>query len=177
MKNIIVMLIGALVGLPAAAVRWAKYHGRETVTAANAFTPSQHKNVITQFTKVTIATRYLLGKSDGTQTGVLVAGLGDRAMFVIKDTTATLDLSLDNPTPVSCIMLGVTDETVPMIAAGPIAVGTIVYPVANGQVNSYVGLGSTGSNYPCGIVVANASVQAGDIVEVMSTVEYQIATV
>jgi len=74
-------------------------------------------------------------------------------------------------------MLNVTDETVPMIAAGAIAVGAVVYPVANGQVNTYVGLGSTGSNYACGIVVGQPATQAGDIVEVSSLIELQVSAV
>ena len=177
MKKLAIRLLEAVVGFPPAVVRAFKSVGQQVTLACNAFTPSIHKKNITKFTGVAIATRYLLGKSDGTQTGVTVCTLGDRALFVITDTASSVDISLDNPSPVNCQMLAATDESVPMIAAGAIAVGTVVYPVANGQVNSYVGLGSSGSNYACGIVVANASAQAGDILEVMPLCEIQTSTV
>lgn len=179
-KNLFVAVLAAVVGFPPAAVRFVKNIGRQTVLACNAFTPSVHRNSITKFTSAAITTRYLLGKFDSANltNGVAVAGLGDRAFFVIADTAATAtDLALTTPAPVNCLMLDSINETVPMVAAGAIAVGTVVYPVANGQVNSYVGLGSTGTNYPCGVVVANASAQAGDILEVMPTLGIASATV
>lgn len=178
MKKFFLKMLEAVVGFPPAIARTCRNLGTAFVVAANQFTPSVHCNTITKFTGVAIAVRYSLGKSDGTPNGVVVCAAGDRAMFVIKDTTSTTqDLSLLNPTPVACIMLGVTNETVPMIAAGAIAVGSVVYPVANGQVNTYVGLGSSGSNFACGIVVASPSNQAGDFLEVMPLLEMQVSTV
>lgn len=176
-KNFLMVALTAIVGIPPNLVRAYKY-GRVTVAlACNAFTPSTHCKTITKFTAAAITTRYLLAKSDGTATGITICTSGDKAMFIVKDTaSASADLSLTNPAPVACIMLGVTDETVPMIAARALAVGTVVYPGLLGQVDSYVGLGSTGTNYPVGVIVANASAQAGDIVEVMSVLEFQSAT-
>lgn len=170
-----VRVLEAVVGFPAAVARKVRTMGQEIACAANAFTPSTHKKTITKFTGTAIATRYLLAKSDGTQTGITIAGAGDRALFCVMDTASSTDISLTNPAPVSCIMLGATDETVPMIAAaGGIVPGTVVYPAANGQVQAYPG---SGNNYPCGVCIANGSTQAGDIIEVMSCVEMQTATV
>ena len=177
MKKQLIRLLEAVVGFPPACVRALQNVGRQVTLACNAFTPSVHKKNITKFTGTAIATRYLLAKSDGTQTGITICTTGDRALFSVTDTASSTDISLTNPAPVNCQMLAATDESIPMIAAGAIAVGTVVYPVAAGQVNSYVGLGSTGSNYACGIVVANASLQAGDILEVMPLVEIQTSTV
>lgn len=175
MKKMLIRALEAVVGFPAAVARKVRTLGYSVVLAANAFTPSTHKKTITKFTGTAIATRYLLAKSDGTQTGITICGAGDRAMFCVMDTAGTTELALTNPAPVSCIMLGVTDETVPMIAsAGGINPGDVVYPAANGQVSKYPG---NGTNYPCGMVVANGSAQAGDILEVMAVLEFQAATI
>lgn len=168
--------IEAALGLPAAFVRWQRYRKHQTCLMANGFTPSTHEKETTKFSAVAIATRYLLGKQSGA-TGVVVCGAGDRALFVIKDTVSAAELVLSaNLSPVGCIMLGVTNDTIPMVAAGALNVGDIVYPVAAGQVNTYVGLGSSGTNYPCGIVVGSPATQAGDIVEVMGMLEPQSST-
>jgi hypothetical protein len=53
----------------------------------------------------------------------------------------------------------------------------VIYPAPNGQVNTYVGLGSTGTNYPCGIVVAQPAAQQGDIVEVQAMLSVSSAAV
>ena len=177
MKQKLIRLLEAVVGFPPACVRALKNVGQQVALACNAFAPSIHKKSITKFTGTAIATRYLLAKSDGTATGITICGAGDRALFSVTDTASATDISLTNPQAVACQMLSATDESVPMIAAGAIAVGQVVYPVANGQVNTYVGLGSSGSNYACGIVIANASAQAGDILEVMPLVEIQTSTV
>ena len=127
-KNLFVAVLAAVVGFPPAAVRFVKNIGRQTVLACNAFTPSVHRNSITKFTSAAITTRYLLGKFDSANltNGVAVAGLGDRAFFVIADTAATAtDLALTTPAPVNCLMLDSINETVPMVAAGAIAVGTV----------------------------------------------------
>ena len=171
MKNKIHMLIYAAVGLPAAAVRWVRNIGRETVTACNAFTPAQHKNSKTQFSKVAITTRYLLGKfstnaADAAAGVVVITGQGDRALFIIADTVSSTDLSYDGTyAPVECLMIGSINKTVPMIANAALTVGTVVYPDTGGTVNTYAGAGS-GTAYSCGVVVGQPSAQAGDIVEV-----------
>jgi len=175
-KNKFTMLLEAVVGFPPAVVRRIKNMGRDVVLACNAFTPSFHKGKITKTSSVAIATRYLLGKSDGTQNGVTVCTTGDRAIYVIEDTVSATDLALLTPASVSALIIGVYDQTVPMIAAGAIAANTVVYPVANGQVNSYVGLGSTGTNYPVGITI-NASANAGDVLEVIPFISIASATV
>lgn len=154
-----------------ARIKWKRPMLRLMANVIDSFTPMTHEKVITKFTASAITTRYTLFKpllTDTTQTQITICGAGDRALFCVADTVSTTDLGLANPAPVECIMLGTTHDSVPMIAAGVLNVGDIVYPAANGQVNTYVGLGSTGTNYSCGVVVANPALVAGDIVEVMS---------
>lgn len=166
MKTRIVGLIYALAGLPSALSRRVRNLGRETVEACNAFTMSRHHESINKTTANAITSRWLLGKSSGAG-GVVVCGLGDRAEYVISDEISAARLSdLGGTYNIACLLLGNQERTVPMVAAGALNPGDVVYPVANGQVNTYVGRGSTGTNYPCGIVVAQPSTQAGDIVEV-----------
>ena len=182
MKQKLIMLIEAAVGLPAAAARWVRNWGQDIVLAANAFTPATHQKNITKFSAVAIATRYLLGKFHGTAANaalgqVITTTQGDRALFVIQDTVSATDLTnTSNFAPVGCIMLGVTDETVPMIANAALAVGTVVYPDTGGTVNSYAGAGS-GTAFPCGVVVGQPSAQAGDIVEVASCIGFVASAV
>ena len=166
MRKYLFPFIAAVVGIPPAAVRFARNLGKQVVLAANAFTPSVHKKVITKFTGSAIASRWLVGKQSGATT-VGVAGFGDRAQFVFTDAPQALDITLDNPAPVGVIMLGATDESIPMVAgSGGINVGDVVYPAPGGQVDTYAHQGSSGTNFPCGIVVANPSTQQGDIIEV-----------
>lgn len=182
MKQKLIMLIEAAVGLPAAAARWVRNRGKDIVLAANAFTPSTHEKVITKFSAVAIATRYLLGKFHGTAANaalgqVIITGSTDRALFVIQDTVSATDLSnTSNFAPVGCIMLGVTNDTVPMVAASAIAVGTVVYPAALGTVDAYTPSGA-GVAFPVGVVVGSPSSQAGDIVEVASSIGFVASTV
>ena len=182
MKQKLIMLIEAAVGLPAAAARWVRNRGQDIVLAANAFTPSTHAKVITKFSASVIATRYLLGIFHGTAATaalgfVITATQGSRALFVIANTASATDLTnTGNAAPVECIMLGVTDDTVPMVANAALAVGTVVYPDTGGTVNSYAGAGS-GTAFPCGVVVGQPSAQAGDIVEVMSCIGFVASAV
>jgi len=182
LKQKLIMLIGAAVGLPAAAARWVRNRGVEVVLAANAFTPSTHEKVTTKFSASAIATRYLLGKFHGTAATaalgfVITTTQGDRALFVIADTVSATDLTnTSNAAPVECIMLGVTNDTVPMVANAALAVGTVVYPDTGGMVNSYAGAGS-GTAFPCGVIVGSPSAQSGDIVEVMGCIGFVASAV
>ena len=167
MKKKMIRLIEAVVGFPPACVRALKNIGQQVTLACNAFTPGIHRESITKFSTAVIATRYLLAKSDGTATGFTICTSGDKADFVVSDTVSSTELSAVTPAPVNCFMLGASGCTVPMIAARAIACGAFVYPGLLGQADTYVGLGSTGTNYACGKVVAQPAAQAGDIIEVM----------
>ncbi len=172
MKQFLMKFLEAAAGLPVAVVRGIKNIGAQVALACNAFTPSTHEKTISKFSASAIATRYLLAKSDGTATGITICTQGDRALFVVADTQSTAaDLALTTPNTVACIMLGVTNDSVPMIAAAALTVGTIVYPDTGGKVNTYAGAGS-GTAFPCGIVVGSPSAQDGDIVEVASCIGF-----
>lgn len=127
-----------------------------------------HHKVLNKFSAVAITERHLLYKFDSTDaTGkrIVVCGAQDRAVFVVPEEVSTLMLTGVNPAPVEAIMLGVSDDSVRMVAAGALNPGDVVYPAAAGRVNTYVGLGSTGTNYPVGVVLVGATA-AGQIVEV-----------
>lgn len=137
-----------------------------------------HHRTTTKFTTVTITTRHLLYKfdtSDATGKKIVVCGAQDRAVFAVPDEVSATDIANRSPFPIEAIMLGVTSNSVRMISAGALNPGDVVYPAAAGQVNTYVGLGSTGTNYPCGVVLVGATA-AGQIIEVAAMLEVQSAT-
>jgi len=158
--------------LPSQFRRAMKYRGRGlTPYFANAeIGEGTHENTTTKFSAVAITTRHLLYKfdpNDATTKQLVVCGAGDRAIFVVPDECSTTDLNNQSPAPIEAIMLGSTNNSVRMVAAGAITAGSIVYPAASGQINTYVGLGSTGTNFPCGIAITSSTV-AGQVIEVMA---------
>lgn len=157
------------------ALRW----GRSPYFANAEIGAGTHHRVTTKFTNAQITTRHLLYKFDTTDaTGkrIVPCGLGDRAIFAVPDEVLALDLiDTNNLAPIEAIMLGVTSNSVRMIANAALTPGTVVYPAANGTVDSYANIG-TGSNFACGVVLVGSTAN-GQIIEVASFIELQVSTV
>lgn len=177
-KSLLSAIVLAALAAPAAFLRACRF-GFGCPHFANGLEigAGTHQHTTTKFTAVAIATRHCLYKFDSTDpTGkrIVVCGLQDRAIFAVPDEVSATDLTNRSPFPIESIMLGVTSKSVRMIANAALTPGTVVYPTTLGYVDSYANIG-TGSNYPCGIVIVGSTAQ-GQIIEVMSTVDYAVAT-
>jgi hypothetical protein len=88
------------------------------------------KNSRRYLSSAAIATRYLLAKVGADDEHIaVVAATADKPIGVITDEAAAAE------DPVNVELLGVTNRTLPMVAAGAIAIGADVYATAAGKVD------------------------------------------
>lgn len=138
---------------------------------ANEIQGSVHTNTITKYLATATSTRHLIYCQDtsvANGTRIKLATTAVRPMFAVPDEVSSTDLALQNPSPVTAIILGTTNETVRMVAnAAGIKPGDPVFAVANGMVDLQANL-TTGTWYMVGIVAARVSAAQGDLLEVAS---------
>lgn len=147
-----------------ARLRW----GGAAACFANEVGVGTHEKTITKFSASAIATRHLLFGQDATDSRKVTAiATTVRPLYAVADEVAATDLAnTGNLAPVSCIILGTTNDTVRMVAnAAGIKPGDPVYAVANGYVDLQANL-TTGTWYLVGHVVARTSTAQGDLLEV-----------
>lgn len=126
--TIILLAILAVALLPLAIVA-GKAAGRRL--AANSLDHPEGK--ISLAPSAAITTRYLIGKRGASAGLVAVAATTNLPLCIIEDTATADDVSAGNP--ITCRLLGASQGTVRMVAAGVIPIDVDVYSVGSGKVD------------------------------------------
>lgn len=96
-----------------------------------------HEGGITKTLEQAAASRHLLGAQGSAANQVDLCGAGERPLGVITDEGDAGD-------PVNVALIGVTPNTLLMVASEPISLGSAVYTAANGKIQNQP---TTGGDY------------------------------
>ncbi|OAM89337.1 DUF2190 family protein [Termitidicoccus mucosus] len=129
---------------------------RRLVTACN-IAEGTHAGRITKFAGAAIGESYLLGKFGADANHVVPAAAADKPIGVITDQAEAAE------DPVNVSLLGSSDTTILVRAAGEIAAGSYVVPAAAGRVQA---LPAAAGTYILVGRALTAAAAAGDLVEI-----------
>lgn len=135
MNTFLLILLGvvllAMCLAPLAALRARDLRRAAHVVAINtAPNFGTHKGVLSLESSAAIATRYLIGKIGADEGKVaVVSATADQPLFVITDEASAAGQS------VACQILGVSERTIPVVAAGAFDEAVDLYATAAGKVS------------------------------------------